>query len=228
MIATFSSNCPLHEERHSTIEQEPTQLKVMKRSRPPHNYDDGTKRLCLAKVGVGPERKLPNKVSAYSFCNTKGTPHPTTIYRWKREKNKPPSPSDEIPMLSRPPKLSIVERYVIGGWVLERDAEHEIASGEAVCSFIADSFHEQVSLSWVSRTMASLHLTSHREAVKKQKYRQPGIARALHTFLNELRETIDNEYEASQVVAVDNVRFTHPSPILRSYGPQGGYVPALV
>ena len=66
-------------------------------------------------------------------------------------------------LLVAPLKLSIEERYVIGGWVIEQDREHKLVGADSIRSFVADSFHETVSPAWVTRTMHSLHLTSHRE-----------------------------------------------------------------
>ena len=113
---------------------------------------------------------------------------------------------------------------MVGGWVIEQDHQHQVASADTIRSFVADSFQEAVSPAWVSRTMQALHLSSHREAIKKEKYKTHRNATPLFEFLGQLRDKIDEGYEDSRVVAVDNVRFTHPSPILRSYSPEGGYV----
>ena len=133
----------------------------MKRTRPSHNYSKDVKRICLQKVGVGDERKKKNKGSVYHFCENKGTPSPSTLYRWKRELAAPPQDPATILPQGCPPKLSLKEKKVVGGWVLDRASKHEKTDAHAVRSFIADSFREDVSKSWESRNLSSLSLTSH-------------------------------------------------------------------
>lgn len=193
-----------------------------KRKRPPHNYSKDAKRMCLAQVGVGQERKGRKKISAYTFAKKGSSPHPSTIYRWKREAKKRRQPDETKAICGRPPKISKVEKMVIGGWVLKRDEEHEQTGIKDIQSFVAENFREHVSKGWVSGAMASLHLTSHRAAMKKRKYRRHQDPKALHTFLLQLRAMVDGKIEACSVVAVDTVRFTHPEAVLRTYGPEGG------
>lgn len=126
-----------------------------------------------------------------------------------------------MPLLSGsvapPGKLRPIEKLVVGGWVLERDEHHEPAGAEPIATFIAENFRESVSPAWVTCTMKALHLTSHRDASKPLKYRRADLAKNCHRFVSRLRDTIDDGYRPSQVVAIDNVRFTHPQVILRSY-----------
>lgn len=107
-------------------------------------------------------------------------------------------------------------------WVLEQDKAHESIGAEAVSSFIANNFWESVSPTWVTHAMKALHLSSHHGKTKPDKYRRPHLAASCHAFLQNLRNTIDTNYEPSRVVAVDNMCFAHPPAILWSFAPQGG------
>ena len=203
--------------------REATEEETMpKRKRPPHNYSKDAKRMCLAQVGVGQERKGRKKVSVYTFAKNGNSPHPSTIYRWKRQAKQRRQPAKPTTTHGRPPKISKVEKMVIGGWVLSRDEQHERTGIKDIQVFVAENFQEYVSKGWVSGAMASLHLTSHRAAMKKLKYRRHQDPKALHTFLLKLRALVDGKIEASRVVAIDTVRFTHPKAVLRTYGPEGG------
>lgn len=178
--------------------------------------------MCLAHVGVGPERKKKKKASVYTFCAKHSTPHPSTVYRWKKKAQAAAPSGPPLRPRGHPKRISDVEKLVIGGWVLDRDKEHEHTSIEDIIAFIGENFAEKVSKSWVSKAMASLHITSHRASVKKRKYRKVENPTLLHRFLLTLRGLVDGKRERSQVVAVDNVRFSHAPAVLRSYGPEGG------
>ena len=195
---------------------------MVKRQRPPHNYSEDTKEMCLHHVGVGEERKQKSKVSAYTFTADASGPDPSTIYRWKRQQQAPSRDPMTVVPRGRPPKLSSIEKNILGGWVLDRAENHERTSAHDIVAFVAENFQEQVSKQWVSNTMQGLQLTSHRATKRPQKYKKPNLVGKLHTFLCNLRNKIDGKLESSQVVAIDNVRFSHPQAILRSYSPKGG------
>jgi len=110
-----------------------------------------------------------HKVSAYTFCNNENTPDSSTIYHWKTQSKALFRDLATIPMLGHPLKLSVVERYIVRGWVIEQDYQYLITSGDTICSFIAKSFYKTVSPAWVTRTMQALYLSSHQEAIKKEK-----------------------------------------------------------
>ena len=194
----------------------------MRKRRPSHNYSEDAKRMCLQQVQVGDERNGENRGSVYRFCERRGTPSPSTIYRWKRELAPLPQDPATIPPQGRPPKLSLMERKVVGGWVLDRASKHEKTDAHSVCSFIADAFREDVSKSWVSHNLSSLALTSYQAANCPQKYNKPNIISTLHRFLLDFYASIDGELEDAKVVAVNNVRFAHSQAVLRTYGPEGG------
>lgn len=191
---------------------------------PTHNYSEDTKNMILAQVGIGTERGKKNKISVSHYCSLPSTPHRSTIYRWKKKALEAGCSVVHNKPRGRPRRISKMEKLVVGGWVLSRNKQHLPATVEDIQAFIVESFGESVSKGWVSRAMTSLHLTSHRASMKKRKYRKLQNPTTLHRFLLSLRKRIDGKKEPSQVVAVDNVRFSHPRIILRSYGPEGGYV----
>jgi len=195
--------------------------------RPRHNYSEDTRELILDQVGVGPERKKQKKSSVYTFCQTGHTPHPSTIYRWRQQLLQPHTSDEPHPPRGRPSHLSSVEKLVLGGWVIEQDEQHLPVSSNTIQSWVAENYQEKVSAAWVTRTMSSLHITSHHSSTRPDKYKRPHLMQDLFRFLLSLRNKVDEGYQEAQVVAIDTVRFTHPSPILRTYSPQGGYVLAI-
>ena len=149
-----------------------------------------------------------------------GAPSERTLHRWKHdarishEERQPPHKR------GRPSKLSWGENLVIGGWVLERDALHEITTPPNIADFVNESFGICTSPSTVSRLMHRVGLSSHAIKPRDSKYIRKGLDVELFNFLLKFRKETER-VEPSRIVCVDVTNFGSYSHHLRTYSPIG-------
>lgn len=193
-----------------------------KKKRPKKNYAKEVKDLVLS---MGRKRKHVGEegtLSVSKLSKTKGAPAKTTIYRWMEEAEKESTGVESSAPKGRPPKLSEEELFVVGGYVLDCNEHHVPVEADKIKLFVAENFHEDVSSSWVSRTMETLHLSSHHSAKKEKRFAKNLTVSNLYDWLVETRETIQKLNDPSRLVVIDTVRFTNVQCILRTYSPEGG------
>lgn len=192
------------------------------RKRPRHNYQTETKEAILSVVGDRREKKDENKLSVDDYVSMAPTPSRRTLFRWVKEKNNPPQDSSPKNPRGRPPLLSLAERHVLGGWVLSRAERHKTTSGNDVLYWVKKQFGVTATKMWVSNTMKALQISSHSVRGRATKYNNPNLLNELYHFITTTNQTIQRRYSPSQVLAIDNMRWTTPPFRLRTYSAEGG------
>lgn len=160
--------------------------------------------------------------TAHQLGKRENHPSRSTLYRWMKAAKEGTLYDPPTGDVGRPPKLSEAERMVVAGWVFDGDESRQLTQTADVIQFVGESFHEEVSQPWVSRTLRHFHITHHQAAMKRKKYNYSQIIPNLVKFLKEIQSTIQDRFESSRVVAIDNVRFSSSTCHLRTYSPQGG------
>lgn len=193
-----------------------------RRSRPKENYTPATKRLCLSRVGKEREVMRGKKESVKSFVKKGKGPSRATLYRWMKEEKEASLQDKTEKKRGRPSLLSEDEKLVVGGWVLKRDKQYKRNSSKEIIPFIKKHFGVSANKMLVSRIMKELKLSSHQSGRRVLKYMRKDLPSKLFKFVRGLNQDIQAKEDLSCVIAVDNVRFTHPPLQIRTYGPQGG------
>jgi hypothetical protein len=96
---------------------------------------------------------------------------------------------------------------VVGGWVLEQDARHEIVSGAKIKDFISEAFNEYINKGTVSRYMGKIHISSHLAKMRDPKYLRKGMAMAVLQFGIALHNTL-LDIPHSRIVCADVCKFS--------------------
>jgi transposase len=199
-----------------------TRHRKRSRSRPKQNYTCAAKRLCLSRVGLEKEVRRGNKESVKTFVKKGKGPSRATLYRWMKEEKDTALKGKANSKRGRPSLLSEDQKLVVGGWILKRDKEYKRSSSKEIIPFIKKHFGLSVNKMLVSRIMKELKLSSHQSGRRVLKYTRKDLPGKLFKFVRGLNQDIKAREDLSRVIAIDNVRFTHPPLQIRTYGPQGG------
>jgi hypothetical protein len=189
----------------------------MSKRRPSHNYSEDTKKMCLELTD---DSNTEGRVAVTALTRQRNVPSRRTIQYWRHNEQHPHTPSSPPQKKGPKSKLNLGEIYVVGGWILERDAEHKIVSGNNVIDFIMESFEEKVVKSTVSKYLAKISFASHSAKVRDPKYNRPGLAKQLLSYAVKLRREL-REVPDSRIVCVDVCKFSSYSLVLRTYSPIG-------
>ena len=164
-----------------------------------------------------------NKVAALPLA-----PSVQTLKRWRAE-GKTNSRANMCAKLKpgRKGKLSEVEQKVIGGWVIHQLKKKRAVTGERVRQKVRDIFGVDVSLTWVSRTMKKLGLSSHATKLVKSDEPVHNEVSEICRFLQDIRAQIEGGLTLERVIAVDVTSFWNSGPVLRSYSLTGRYLPPI-
>jgi hypothetical protein len=184
-----------------------------------HTEHEARAHLRRVRVGEG-ERHRADLQTVSVYSRAPGAPSRRTLYRWhgrlvRRE------PLVALAHGGRPPLLSEHERLAVGGWVLDRVDRARMANADQVCGFILQAFGVDVDRPYVSALMASLHLHSHRIAVKKAKYFRADLCAAVWSWLSDFRRRPTSGRAARNIIALDVQVWTNPTFCLRSYSGDG-------
>ena len=196
---------------------------MSERKRPAHNYSPDAKRLCLSLIGVGEHgEELLKQTTAVDISQQSTAPSRRSLQYWKKAAMIPLEARIPPKKRGRKQKLSSGEEMIVAGHVLERVSNNQLAQAKDIIDFVAESFQEDISPSYVTRMMNRIHFSSH--LIKEKEYRRVrrGLSERLLHFLLDFRRTTEEGVEPSQIVAVDIAKFSHYSHTLRSYAPTGG------
>lgn len=148
-------------------------------------------------------------------------PKERTLRRWIQESKIEPPLKKRRAKTGPKPKLTEVEKLVLGGWAIISASHGEAVTIEKIRGFIFQAFGVELQKSSISSTMNYLGFTSR----KTQETSLPRDNLAIHDqmtkFLHQCRSMITQYDSLSRVVVMDVKSFWTQGAIARSYALRG-------
>jgi transposase len=149
-------------------------------------------------------------------------PHRDTIRRWEVRQLKGESLETNTSNWGAPALMTHGEKEVLAGWVLLREKNNEVTTGQDVINFVLEAFGVEVDKSWVSHTMHSLGFSSQKTQDAHEKKPLYTKMSEIKSFIQSIRDLIEDGVELSRIVCADETPFWNSGAVLRSYAVKGG------